>query len=104
MLRSPALRAVTLAALILPASTSAQAGREGLSLSAHVYAAQLAIDDGSDESSGSGGGIAGEVAYGFTPRLAAFLALGGAGMEPEDGGEGYGLGKLVNFPRRGPCQ
>ena len=78
MLRSPALHAAALATLLLPASASAQAGREGLSLSAHVYAAQLSIDDGSDESSDSGGGIAGEVAYGFTPRLAAFLALGGA--------------------------
>lgn len=92
MLRPPALRVLSLAALLVPAGASAQAGRDGLSLSATVYAAQLSVDDGSDESSDSGGGIGVEVAYGFTPRLAAFLALGGAAMEPEDGGEGYGLG------------
>ncbi len=92
MIRCPALRLVALVAFLLPAAASAQAGREGLSLSAHVYAAQLSVEVGGDESSDSGGGLGGEVAYGFTPRLAAFLALGGASMEPEDGGDGYGLG------------
>ena len=70
----------------------ARGGRWPTEATAHVYAAQLSIDGGAGDASGSGSGVAGEIACGFTPRLAAFLALGGAAMEPENGGDGYGLG------------
>jgi hypothetical protein len=99
--------AVLLAALALPAAAGAQApdrtgvDRTGVALGLRALSAGVGAENPNvrfQDGVGSEGGLGVElsVAYGFTPTLAAFVALGGADVEGDDpgvlGGYGYGLG------------
>ena len=75
----------------------AQAPTEGFQLGGRLYAAGLGLDGGSgDDETSSGGGLGLRVGYGFSRIVTGFIALEGAGMEPDESqfGQEFGLGTV----------
>lgn len=89
----PHLVLLALCLAALPAAAQSPAG-EGLTLGARAFGVGLGYDPvGPDDNvTDSGGGLGVQVGYGVSRSVTLFLTLEGAAMEPDGGGDGYGLG------------
>lgn len=66
----------------------------GFMLNAHLTGTSLTTGEGENESEDNGGGLGLVVGYGFTDRLAVYLAIDGSSMKPDgEEGEEYALGQ-----------